>query len=73
MLRAGSAVGQCAVRAVGRASGSQDPSPENGNWDCSSRKYTSEASLRASSEIPDGLTPYSNFNRAPLFLVLLIF
>jgi len=48
-LRAGSTVGQCAVRsaarAVGCSSGLQNPSSEYGNWGCSSRKYISEAPL----------------------------
>lgn len=76
-LQAGSAVGQCAlnssVRTVGHSSGLQDLAPEYRNWDCSSWRYVSEASLRASSKIPEGLTLCSNFNGAALFLALQIF
>lgn len=74
MLQAGSAVGQCAlnssVRTVGHSPGF---APEYRNWDCSSWRYVSEASWRASSKIPEGLTLCSNFNRAALFLALQIF
>lgn len=34
------------VRNVGCSSSLQNPSPEYGNWGCSSRKYTHEVSLR---------------------------
>lgn len=56
MLWARGAGEQCAARTRGRSSGLQDPTPEYGNWEYSSRKYIFKASSRASSEISDCLT-----------------